>query len=203
MLVFGGISFVSFSLSPILQCHNSGSKKIRRSSKKNVIYEGVMPFENIWYFDGSNVLQKYMDAAQCTNGVQCILVRRGPWSSAYPCPLDLLKVIFDQQRGASGGHVTWWSSAWPPRLPPLDWSQGQACAQVLADSSQDGCALWCLAADQGWLKCRVSSQRNLCHFLRLIARILTFHDKKYHILNFRDKTESYLTVLQQNNAEAC
>ena len=131
MLVFGGISFVSFSLSPILQCHNSGSKKIRRSSKKNVIYEGVMPFENIWYFDGSNVLQKYMDAAQCTNGVQCILVRRGPWSSAYPCPLDLLKVIFDHQRGASGGHVTWWSSAWPPRLPPLDWSQGQACAQVL------------------------------------------------------------------------
>ena len=27
--------------------------------------------------------------------------------------------------------------------------------------------------------------------------------KKYRILTFRDKTESYLTVLQQNNAEAC
>ena len=34
-------------------------------------------------------------------------------------------------------------------------------------------------------------------------RILTFRDKKYRILTFRDKTESYLTVLQQNNAEAC
>ena len=33
-------------------------------------------------------------------------------------------------------------------------------------------------------------------------RILTFRDKKYRILMFRDKTESYLTVLQQNNAEA-
>ena len=47
---------------------------------------------------------------------------------------------------------------------------------------------------------------------RLIACILTFHDKKYRILMFRDKkyriltfcdkTESYLTVLQQNNVEA-
>ena len=34
-------------------------------------------------------------------------------------------------------------------------------------------------------------------------RILTFHDKKYRILTFCDKTESYLTALQQNNAEAC
>ena len=40
-------------------------------------------------------------------------------------------------------------------------------------------------------------------FFRLIARILMFRDKKYRILTFRDKTESYLTVLQQNNAEAC
>ena len=60
-------------------------------------------------------------------------------------------------------------------------------------------------------------------FFRLIAHILTFRDKKYRILmfrdkmyrilkfcnkkycilTFRDKTESYLTVLQQNNAEAC
>ena len=47
---------------------------------------------------------------------------------------------------------------------------------------------------------------------RLIARILTFRDKKYCILTFRDKkycilmfrdkTDSYLTVLQQNNVEA-
>ena len=29
-------------------------------------------------------------------------------------------------------------------------------------------------------------------------RILTFRDKKYRILTFRDKTESYSTVLQQN-----
>ena len=34
-------------------------------------------------------------------------------------------------------------------------------------------------------------------------RILTFRDKKYRILTFRDKTESYLTVFQQNNVEAC
>ena len=50
-------------------------------------------------------------------------------------------------------------------------------------------------------------------FFRLIAHILTFRDKKYHILTFCnkkyhiltfcDKTELYLTVLQQNNVEAC
>merc|ERR1712055_909741 len=34
-------------------------------------------------------------------------------------------------------------------------------------------------------------------------RILTFRDKKYRILTFCDKTELYLTVLQQNNVEAC
>ena len=34
-------------------------------------------------------------------------------------------------------------------------------------------------------------------------RILTFCDKKYRILTFCDKTELYLTVLQQNNVEAC
>ena len=37
----------------------------------------------------------------------------------------------------------------------------------------------------------------------LIARILMFRDKKYRILTFCDKTELYLTVLQQNNVEAC
>ena len=40
-------------------------------------------------------------------------------------------------------------------------------------------------------------------FLRPIARILMLRDKKYRILTFCNKTESYLTVLQQNNAEAC
>ena len=40
-------------------------------------------------------------------------------------------------------------------------------------------------------------------FFRLIAHILTFRDKKYRILMFCDKTKLYLTVLQQNNAEAC
>ena len=50
-------------------------------------------------------------------------------------------------------------------------------------------------------------------FFRLIAHLLTFCDKKYHILTFCnkkyhiltfcDKTELYLTVLQQNNVEAC
>ena len=38
-------------------------------------------------------------------------------------------------------------------------------------------------------------------FFRLIARILVFCDKKYHILKFCNKTESYLTILQQNNIE--
>ena len=38
-------------------------------------------------------------------------------------------------------------------------------------------------------------------FFRLIARILTLRAKKYRILRFRDKTESYLTALQQNNAD--
>ena len=33
----------------------------------------------------------------------------------------------------------------------------------------------------------------------LIARILTIFDKKYRILTRRDKRESYLIVLQQNN----
>ena len=36
-------------------------------------------------------------------------------------------------------------------------------------------------------------------FFWLIARILTIFDKKYRILMRRDKRESYLIVLQQNN----
>ena len=36
-------------------------------------------------------------------------------------------------------------------------------------------------------------------FFLLIARILTIFDKKYHILMLRDKWETYLIILQQNN----
>ena len=38
---------------------------------------------------------------------------------------------------------------------------------------------------------------------RLLARILSIFDKKYRILRCRDKRESYLIVLQQNNVEVC
>ena len=44
---------------------------------------------------------------------------------------------------------------------------------------------------------RLSS--HLQPFFRLIARILTIFDKKHRILMRRDKRESYLIVLQQNN----
>ena len=40
-------------------------------------------------------------------------------------------------------------------------------------------------------------------FFWLIARILTIFKKKYHILTRRDKRESYLIVLQQNNVKVC
>ena len=40
-------------------------------------------------------------------------------------------------------------------------------------------------------------------FFRLIARILTFRDKKYRNLTFRNKTELYWPVLQQNNVDTC
>ena len=36
-------------------------------------------------------------------------------------------------------------------------------------------------------------------FFRLLARILTIFDKKYRILTYRDKRESYSIALQQNN----
>ena len=36
-------------------------------------------------------------------------------------------------------------------------------------------------------------------FFQLLARILTIFDKKYCVLTRRDKRESYLIVLQQNN----
>ena len=52
---------------------------------------------------------------------------------------------------------------------------------------------------QSGRKCGFGSQRTCSHFFRLIARILTIFDKKYRILTRRDKRESYLIVLQQNN----
>ena len=68
--------------------------------------------------------------------------------------------------------------------------------------------LW---AEQHKMRSQLTAQ--FMPFFRLIARILTFRDKKYRILMFRDKkyriltfcdkTELYLTVLQQNNVEAC
>ena len=39
-------------------------------------------------------------------------------------------------------------------------------------------------------------------FFWLTAHILTFRDKKYRIFTFRNKTELYLTVLQQNIVDA-
>ena len=51
---------------------------------------------------------------------------------------------------------------------------------------------------QSGRKCGVGSQRTCGHFFRLIARILTIFTKK-RILTRRDKRESYLIVLQQNN----
>ena len=50
-----------------------------------------------------------------------------------------------------------------------------------------------------WEKGGVGSHRTCGHFFWLIARILTIFDKKYRILTRRDKRESYLIVLQQNN----
>ena len=47
--------------------------------------------------------------------------------------------------------------------------------------------------------CGVGSQRTCSHLFWLIARRLTIFDKKYRILTKRDKIESYLIVLQQNN----
>ena len=53
---------------------------------------------------------------------------------------------------------------------------------------------------QSSIKCGVS---RIFTFRDKKYRILTFCDKKYRILTFCDKTELYLTVLQQNNVEAC
>ena len=66
----------------------------------------------------------------------------------------------------------------------------------------------CLIPEQEKMRSQLVAQ--FMPFFWLIARILTLCDKKYRILTFRDKKyriltfrESYLTVLQQNNAEAC
>ena len=50
-----------------------------------------------------------------------------------------------------------------------------------------------------WEKVWSRLSTHLQPFFRLIARILTIFDKKYRILTHRDKRESYLIVLQQNN----
>ena len=49
----------------------------------------------------------------------------------------------------------------------------------------------------------VGSQRTYSHFFRLLASILTIVDKKYRTLTRRDKRESYLIVLQQNDVKVC
>ena len=56
----------------------------------------------------------------------------------------------------------------------------------------------------GYLTCRVGQRVEsaliaLAAIFWLIARILTIFDQKYRILTRRDKRESYLIVLQQNN----
>ena len=48
---------------------------------------------------------------------------------------------------------------------------------------------------------RLSS--HLLPFFWLIARLLKISDKKYRILTRRDKRDSYLNVLQQNNVQVC
>ena len=53
--------------------------------------------------------------------------------------------------------------------------------------------------NQSGRKCGVGSHCTCSHFFWLIAHILTILDKKYRILTRRDKRESYLIVLQQNN----
>ena len=58
-----------------------------------------------------------------------------------------------------------------------------------------------LPAEQHKMLSQLAAQ--IMPFFRLMARNLTFRDKKYRILTFRDKTELYLAVLQQNNIEAC
>ena len=55
---------------------------------------------------------------------------------------------------------------------------------------------WCCSE---WDKVWSRLLSHLQPFFWLIARILTIFDKKYHILTRRDKRESYLIVLQQNN----
>ena len=65
----------------------------------------------------------------------------------------------------------------------------------------DGTPLICVYSEQHKMRSQLAAQ--FMPFFRLIARTLTFRDKKYRILTFRDKTELYITVLQLNNVEAC
>ena len=59
--------------------------------------------------------------------------------------------------------------------------------------------LGCTGLYQSGRKCGVCSQRTCSHFFWLLVRILTIFDEKYRILTRRDKRESCLIVLQQNN----
>ena len=78
---------------------------------------------------------------------------------------------------------------------------------------KSGFVLWPVYSLSEQHKMRSQLTAQFMPFFRLIARILTFRDRKYRILTFCDKkfriltfcdkTELYLTVLQQNNVEAC
>ena len=102
----------------------------------------------------------------------------------------------------------------------LDWCDWRAAEAILLCLHSPCIPVWCLRlmlgaemwkAEQHKMRSQLAAQ--FMPFFRLIARILTFRDKKYRILTFRDKkyriltfcdkTELYLTVLQQNNVEAC
>ena len=54
-----------------------------------------------------------------------------------------------------------------------------------------------------WEKVWSRLSAHLQPLFRLSARILTIFDRKYCILMCRDKRESYLIVLQQNNVLVC
>ena len=54
-----------------------------------------------------------------------------------------------------------------------------------------------------WEKLWSQLSAHLQPFFWLLARILTIVDKKYRTLTGRDKRESYLFVLQQNNVKVC
>ena len=68
--------------------------------------------------------------------------------------------------------------------------------ELIAMLSCQGIVL-CIATE--WEKVWSRLSAHLQAFFWLLARILTIFDKRYRILKCRDKRESYLIVLQQNN----